>query len=337
MGLCPICFERLKSPVCCVPCGHVFCNVCIHRWRTSSDRPPRGVFFNYRSQETQSCPQCRTEIHNLQRVRFDDHEIQDNEEADIDPWEETDDYSTILKSVYNIWSRSDVRKACLSAQNKIFSVPFVQKCWDAGKLCVGKVGTFVSDFRNVEGGHEVQMEWLKNQAKEVFVRVNNKIISHPKVETLKTQWSNYSEDTKRAIMFLMVVTCVLTLADAQNSQGCLQSVVLPVFQATFSIMLEIIAMVGYCLTRPIACSLHCLMAVILMVLDILGAILRTPIVILEILLCLPYTMIMGLTLFLSNAVGTILRTFLPIGLVLYAFFPGIQQRIREIFAGLQQN
>lgn len=76
MGLCPICFERLKSPVCCVPCGHVFCNVCIHRWRTSRERPLRGVFFNYQSQETQSCPQCRTEIHNLQRVRFDDHEIQ---------------------------------------------------------------------------------------------------------------------------------------------------------------------------------------------------------------------------------------------------------------------
>lgn len=153
MGLCPICFERLKSPVCCVPCGHVFCNVCIHRWRTSRERPLRGVFFNYQSQETQSCPQCRTEIHNLQRVRFDDHEIQgtfylykhvliefslkyvfnfikqngewftfiftkENDEAEIDPWEETDDYSTILKSVYNIWFRSDVRKACLSAQSK---------------------------------------------------------------------------------------------------------------------------------------------------------------------------------------------------------------------------
>lgn len=42
----------------------------------------------------------------------------ENDEAEIDPWEETDDYSTILKSVYNIWSRSDVRKACLSAQSK---------------------------------------------------------------------------------------------------------------------------------------------------------------------------------------------------------------------------
>lgn len=129
--------------------------------------------------------------------------------------------------------------------DKILAVPFVQKCWDVGKFCVGKVGTFVTDFRNVEGnvsilierkytctqylkvilkiliekfatylilsilqtcilismftlfesiynacskhiylflgGHEVQMEWLKNQAKEVFVTVNNKIASHPKV------------------------------------------------------------------------------------------------------------------------------------------------------------
>lgn len=36
------------------------------------------------------------------------------------------------------------------------------------------------------GGHDVQMEWLKNQAKEVFVTVNNKIASHPKVG--KLQW-----------------------------------------------------------------------------------------------------------------------------------------------------
>lgn len=35
------------------------------------------------------------------------------------------------------------------------------------------------------GGHDVQMEWLKNQAKEVFVTVNNKIASHPKVGKLQ--------------------------------------------------------------------------------------------------------------------------------------------------------
>lgn len=35
--------------------------------------------------------------------------------------------------------------------DKILVVLFVQKCWDVGKFCVGKVGIFVIDFRNVEG------------------------------------------------------------------------------------------------------------------------------------------------------------------------------------------
>lgn len=42
--------------------------------------------------------------------------------------------------------------------DKIFAVPFVKKCWDVGKFCVGKVGTFVSDFRNVEGNVSILIE-----------------------------------------------------------------------------------------------------------------------------------------------------------------------------------
>lgn len=42
--------------------------------------------------------------------------------------------------------------------DKILAVPFVQKCWDVGKFCVGKVGTFVTDFRNVEGNVSILIE-----------------------------------------------------------------------------------------------------------------------------------------------------------------------------------
>lgn len=42
--------------------------------------------------------------------------------------------------------------------DKILAVPFVQKCWDVGKFCVGKVGTFVTDFRNVEGNVSILLE-----------------------------------------------------------------------------------------------------------------------------------------------------------------------------------
>ena len=41
---------------------------------------------------------------------------------------------------------------------RIFSVPIVQKSWDVGKLCVNKMGDFVSDFRNVEGNMLSQFE-----------------------------------------------------------------------------------------------------------------------------------------------------------------------------------
>lgn len=138
-------------------------------------------------------------------------------------------------------------------------------------------------------------------------------------------------------MFLMAVLCVLTLADVQNSKGFIQSVVLPIFESALAIVFEMISVLWYCLTRPLLCLFHCVLAMIIMVLDIMAATLRTPIVILEILLWLPYTIILGLTMFLSNAIGTIIRTFFPIALVLYAFFPGVQQKVREIFASLQQN
>ncbi|XP_048776433.1 uncharacterized protein LOC125680723 [Ostrea edulis] len=338
MGVCPICFDGLKSPSCCVPCGHVFCNVCIHRWRTTTPRPLGDLFLNYRYQESRSCPQCRSDIQAIQRIRFDDDDgVQDFEETEADPWEATDDYTTILKSAHNIWSRSELRKACVSAQSRIFSVSWIQKIWDVGKTCVSKTGTFVSEFRHIEGGPEVQMEWIKIQAEQACVTIQNKILGHPKVESLKTQWSNFSEDKKRAIMFLMAVLCVLTLADVQNSKGFIQSVVLPIFESALAIVFEMISVLWYCLTRPLLCLFHCVLAMIIMVLDIMAATLRTPIVILEILLWLPYTIILGLTMFLSNAIGTIIRTFFPIALVLYAFFPGVQQKVREIFASLQQN
>nr|XP_022341720.1 uncharacterized protein LOC111135712 isoform X2 [Crassostrea virginica] len=340
MGVCPICFEGLKSPACCVPCGHVFCKVCISRWSAYNNRSLEEVLYHYSPQRSRSCPQCRTDIHSIQRIRFDVDEIPGSDEPEIDPWE-TNDYSTILKSVYNIWFRSELRKACISAQSRILSVPIVQKSWDAGKLCVNKMVDFVSDFRNVEGGQEMKIEWLKNQAKETFVALKNRIATHPRVESLSTQWSNYNVDTKKTIMFRLFVVCVVILGDAQNQQGFLQSVVLPVFQAVLSIMWEIFFMLLYCLTRPITCLLQIFLSVVLMILDILGAILHIPFAILNILLWLPYTMVLGLAVVLSSIVSTVLKSGLPFILVCYALFPGIfheiQRKLGEIHAGLQQR
>ena len=75
MGVCPICFEGLKSPACCVPCGHVFCKVCISRWSAYNNRSLEEVLYHYSPQRSRSCPQCRTDIHSIQRIRFDVDEI----------------------------------------------------------------------------------------------------------------------------------------------------------------------------------------------------------------------------------------------------------------------
>ena len=142
-------------------------------------------------------------------------------------------------------------------------------------------------------------------------------------------------------MFLLFVVCVVILGDAQNQQGFLQSVVLPVFQAILSIMWEIFSMLLYCLTRPITCLLQIFLSVVLMILDILGALLHIPFAVLNILLWLPYTMFLGLAVVLSSILSTVLKIGLPLILVCYAFFPGIfheiKRKLGEIHAGLQQR
>lgn len=70
--------------------------------------------------------------------------------------------------------------------DKILAVPFVQKCWDVGKFCVGKVGTFVTDFRNVEGNVSILLErkytgYMYSVLESNFKNLNRKIsnISNP--------------------------------------------------------------------------------------------------------------------------------------------------------------
>lgn len=70
--------------------------------------------------------------------------------------------------------------------DKIFAVPFVQKCWDVGKFCIGKVGTFVTDFRNVEGNVSILLErkytgYMYSVLESNFKNLNRKIsnISNP--------------------------------------------------------------------------------------------------------------------------------------------------------------
>ncbi|KAL3873990.1 hypothetical protein ACJMK2_037063 [Sinanodonta woodiana] len=53
---CPICFDSKDNVSCCVPCGHVFCTVCLER---------HMLMVN------DECPQCRAQTIMRQRVYLD--------------------------------------------------------------------------------------------------------------------------------------------------------------------------------------------------------------------------------------------------------------------------
>ncbi|KAK3597651.1 hypothetical protein CHS0354_040024 [Potamilus streckersoni] len=53
---CPICFERKDDVSCCVPCGHVFCTVCLERHMLTAN---------------EGCPNCRAQTIMAQRVYLD--------------------------------------------------------------------------------------------------------------------------------------------------------------------------------------------------------------------------------------------------------------------------
>ncbi|XP_071095587.1 uncharacterized protein [Haliotis cracherodii] len=61
---CSICLDPFNSPAACIPCGHVFCNLCISQWYSTTRGGARGL-----------CPQCRTAILSIQTLRIDDGHI----------------------------------------------------------------------------------------------------------------------------------------------------------------------------------------------------------------------------------------------------------------------
>ncbi|XP_046556589.1 uncharacterized protein LOC124265801 [Haliotis rubra] len=61
---CSICLDPFNSPAACIPCGHVFCNLCINQWYSNSRGGAHGM-----------CPQCRTSILSIQTLRIDDGNI----------------------------------------------------------------------------------------------------------------------------------------------------------------------------------------------------------------------------------------------------------------------
>ncbi|CAC5384845.1 RNF5 [Mytilus coruscus] len=98
MPNCSVCLDLVRVATCCVPCGHIFCYSCIHRWIS-------------RSPDTK-CPQCRGTIHCIQKVILEANESAELTEEEMqDPWSHSD-WDNMLLSVLNIWKTSPVKRAC---------------------------------------------------------------------------------------------------------------------------------------------------------------------------------------------------------------------------------
>ena len=65
MAQCSICLNQCKNPNCCIPCGHVFCRVCINRWKRHQSHG------TYDESQGGNCPVCRTQIISTQPIMFD--------------------------------------------------------------------------------------------------------------------------------------------------------------------------------------------------------------------------------------------------------------------------
>ncbi|XP_076114704.1 uncharacterized protein LOC143082747 isoform X2 [Mytilus galloprovincialis] len=60
MTICAICLEHLEQPVCCIPCGHLYCNQCISDWRNGHNS---------------RCPECREPFTTVQSIYLDTESI----------------------------------------------------------------------------------------------------------------------------------------------------------------------------------------------------------------------------------------------------------------------
>ncbi|XP_063399239.1 uncharacterized RING finger protein T02C1.1-like isoform X3 [Mytilus trossulus] len=62
MTTCSICLEHLEKPMCCIPCGHLYCNRCISAWR---------------NRHNDRCPECREPFSEIQSIRLDTESIRE--------------------------------------------------------------------------------------------------------------------------------------------------------------------------------------------------------------------------------------------------------------------
>ncbi|OWF53502.1 uncharacterized protein LOC110446279 [Mizuhopecten yessoensis] len=325
---CSICLDAIKTPTCCIPCGHVFCNMCIGRWQ-------RQHAYNG---TTRDCPQCRCQIEQAQIIRFDtSEEVNDIEYDDAvdNPWD-VSDVGTILKSLENIWKRSQVRQILKTGQARILSYDCVKCMWDCARNGWNNGKQFVGEIQEADG-LENKLNLVKMRLHQGFSHCKHRVMHHPLTEALKRKWAGLSEDWKHVLAISLAVLVVLLLVDVQHKDGLIQSVIFPVFHTFFFIFHELLACLVYIVVRPLYCSFLCTMEVASTLADVTVETLVSVIQMIMAFIVLPMTMALGLIQVVTATVGTIMRTLIPLFILLYFISPSVQHHCRAVLARLQHQ
>lgn len=322
MPNCSVCLDLVRVPACCVPCGHIFCYACIHRWIS-------------RSPDTK-CPQCRGTIHGIQKIILEASESAELTEVDLqDPWSHSD-WDNMLLSGVNIWKTSSVKRVCDRVKDRMFSNIYARRfmdgCVQSYQICTDLLG----EFQRVDGDIEDKAQWLKDKTKFYADIIKQRAMNHPRIVDLRTRWSNLSEDRKFWYCVLLVMLFFLLLADVQNENGLFQLITWPICKTMLTVFYELLHCVFYIPVRPVFGVARCAIEVLWILVDIVINTILSLLNILTILLLLPTNLLNGLGILIPSMAAKV-KIFLPVIMIMYVCVPNFQQWCRQMLVRLQQN
>lgn len=322
MPNCSVCLDLVRVATCCVPCGHIFCYSCIHRWIS-------------RSPDTK-CPQCRGSIHCIQKVILEANESAELTEEDLqDPWSHSD-WDNMLLSVLNIWKTSPVKRVCDRVkdrtQSNIYARSFMDGCAQGYQHCSNLLG----EFQRVDGDIEDKAEWLKDKTVFYLDILKTRAINHPRIVDLRTRWSNLNDDKKFWYSVLLVITLFLLVADVQNENGLFQLVTWPVCKTMLTVLYEMLRILFYIPVRPVFGLIRCAIEVLWILVDIVINTILCLMNIVTILLLLPANLMNSFGILIPS-LATKAKMFLPVVMLLYVFVPNFQLWCRGMLVRLQRN
>ncbi|CAG2202666.1 unnamed protein product [Mytilus edulis] len=118
MTICSICLEHLEQPVCCIPCGHLYCNQCISDWRNGHNN---------------RCPECREPITTVQSIYLDTESIKELSVENTRLNESINDLTATIENLRQSTSNEEQVNQ-LQTLNAVLLSDIDQKVLELGKI-----------------------------------------------------------------------------------------------------------------------------------------------------------------------------------------------------------